>query len=54
MLSPVHREALAFDGYTVVPGLVPDPMLRAARDIICDSLSADLEKPESWPAETRG
>jgi Phytanoyl-CoA dioxygenase (PhyH) len=48
MLTELHRDALARDGYAVVSGLVPDHLLRAARDVILSFVKADLERPETW------
>lgn len=48
MFTPSHRESLARDGYAVVSGLVPDPLVNAARDFICSYLGVDLQRPETW------
>ena len=42
------RHSLGRDGYVVVSGLVPDRFLKAARDVICSFVGADLDRPETW------
>ena len=48
MLSELHREALARDGYTVISGLVPDDLLGPAREVITAFVHAELDRPETW------
>ena len=48
MLARSHRDSLTRDGYAVLSGLVPDRLLKAARDVICSFVGADLERPETW------
>src|SRR5262245_62395141 len=48
MLTRRHRDSLTRDGYVVLPGLVPDRLLRAARDVICSFIGADLDRPATW------
>ena len=48
MLTAGQRDSLASHGYTVVPCLVPDRLLRAAREVICSFVNADLERPDTW------
>ena len=43
-----HRDAFAQDGYTVVSGLAPDHLVKAARDAICAAVNADLDRAETW------
>ncbi len=48
----VDREHLAREGWVVVPGVAPEPLLAAARRAIADFLGVDPERPEAWaPAE---
>src|SRR5207244_13305161 len=48
MLARSHRDFLTRDGYAVLSGLVPDRLLKAARDVICSFVGADLDRPETW------
>lgn len=48
MLARSHRDFLTRDGYAVLSGLVPDRLLKAARDAICTFVGADLDRPETW------
>ncbi len=48
MLTRSHRDSLVRDGYAVVAGLVPERLLRAARDVICFFVDADLDRPKTW------
>jgi hypothetical protein len=48
MLTQSHREGLAREGYTVVCGLVPTDLIRAASDVITAFVNADLDRPETW------
>ena len=48
MLTRSHRDSLTRDGYAVVTGLVPERLLMAARDVICTSVDADLDRAETW------
>jgi hypothetical protein len=48
MLTQRHRDALAREGHAVVSGLVPEPLLAAAKEVICASVNADLDRPETW------
>lgn len=48
MVTGSHRDALMRDGYAVVSGLVPEHLMRAARDVICDFVNAQLDRPETW------
>jgi hypothetical protein len=48
MLSKRHSEDLAREGYTVISGLVPDNLLRPARDVITNFVQAELDRPETW------
>jgi hypothetical protein len=50
MLTPSHRESLGLHGYVVISGLLPDHLLRAARNVICSFVNADLDRPETWYA----
>jgi len=48
MWTRSHRDSLGRDGYAVLSGLVPDRLLKAARNVICSFVSADLDRPETW------
>ncbi len=48
MLTQRHLESLACDGYAVVSSLVPDHLVKAARDRVCSYVGADLDRPETW------
>lgn len=48
MLTQSHLDSLAYDGYTIVSGLVPEPLVRSARDVICSAVHADLARPDTW------
>jgi hypothetical protein len=48
MLARSHRDFLTRDGYAVLSALVPDRLLKAARDVICSFVGADLDRPETW------
>jgi hypothetical protein len=48
MLTAGHRDSLARDGYAVVPGLVPERLLKAPTDVICSCVNADLDRADTW------
>lgn len=48
MLTQRHRDSIASDGYAVVSGLVPNRLLRDARDVICSFVNAELDRPATW------
>ena len=50
MLTRSHRASLTLHGYAVISGLLPDRLLRAARDVICSFVNADLGTAETWYA----
>jgi hypothetical protein len=48
MLTRSHFESLARDGYAVLSDLLPERLWRAARDVTCSFLHANLDRAETW------
>ena len=44
----IDRETLQQKGYLIVPGLVPEQLLKPAIDVITNFLKVDLNDPETW------
>jgi len=48
MLEQNHRDSLAREGYVVLSGLVPEGLVKAARNVIYSFVGANPNRPETW------
>lgn len=52
-LSAAQKEQFIRDGYVAVSGLIPDDIIAATRDNICNSMNISVTDSTTWPTEER-